>query len=454
MEAEKGDQFDDFGVAAFVEQVFFRGDILTAQTSGGINMDALIMEKSPPLQGTVRVSNSKNAILPILAASLLCTQPVTIRGIPQISDVEALYAMLTCYGAEVTAAPDACRIYFEKIKSCPTPYELVRRLRASFLVTGPLLARAGFCSIALPGGCAIGTRPIDLHLKGLKALGASIKISEGMVHAHCKKLKGASIYLDFPSVGATEHIMMTAVLARGRTMIQNAATEPEITDLASFLNAMGANISGAGTDTIHIKGVKALRGGEYTPIPDRIEAGTLMIAAAMTAGDVTLKNVRLDHIQQIKFKLIEAGAKVEEETDSVRVIGPKQLKAIQVRSLPYPGFATDLQAPIMAMACISKGTSVVTETVFDNRFQHVPELIRMDANIRVEDRSAIVEGQSSLQGAQVCAPDLRGAAALVLAGLCAQGHTQITGIEHLDRGYDALEDKLNALGAKIHRQSL
>lgn len=417
-------------------------------------MDALIMEKSSPLNGTVRVSSSKNAVLPILAASLLCAEPVTLRAVPQISDVEALYAMLTCYGAQVAAAPDACRIQFETVKNCETPYELVRRLRASFLVTGPLLARTGACSIALPGGCAIGTRPVDLHLKGLAALGASIEISAGMVHARCKRLIGAPIYLDYPSVGATEQIMMAAALARGRTVIQNAAAEPEVADLAAFLNAMGAHVRGAGTDTIQIKGVRRLKGGEYIPIPDRIEAGTLMIAAAMTGGDVTLENVRAEHIQPVKSKLQEAGAQVEETEATVRVTAGQRPDAINVKSLPYPGFPTDLQAPMMALACISEGTSVITETVFENRFQHVPELVRMNAAIHVEDRSAIVEGRPRLEGARVCAPDLRGAAALVLAGLCAHGQTEMTGLEHLDRGYDGLERKLQTLGAKIRRQAL
>lgn len=415
-------------------------------------MDALIMEKSPPLKGTVRISSSKNAVLPILAASLLCTEPITLHAMPQITDVAALSEMLTCYGAAITMAQDACNISFNQVKSCETPYDLVRRLRASFLVTGPLLARTGACSIALPGGCAIGTRPVDLHLKGLAALGADIDITGGMVNAKCKRLNGATIYLDYPSVGATEQIMMAAVLANGETQLQNAATEPEVADLAAFLNAMGAKIHGAGTETIQIEGVRSLKGGEYTPIPDRIEAGTMMIAAAITGGDVMIENVLADHIQSVKSKLTEAGAQIEQLECGIRVTSGGALKAIDVKSLPHPGFPTDLQAPMMALACIAQGTSVMTETVFENRFQHVPELVRMNASIRVEDRCAVIEGQDALQGAKVSAPDLRGAAALVLAGLCASGRTEITSLEHLDRGYDRLEHKLKALGANITRQ--
>ena len=415
-------------------------------------MEKIVVEKSGPLKGTVRVSGAKNSVLPILAASLLATEKCVLEDVPALRDVDVICEVLSSLGADVKRnSRERIEIWSDKIDNFEAPYELMRKMRASFLVMGPLLARMGKARISMPGGCAIGTRPIDLHLKGFRALGAEITMGHGYVEARAEKLVGNKIYLDFPSVGATENIMMAAALAEGETIIENVAEEPEITDLANFLNKMGAKIKGAGTDTIRIQGVKRLTGTTHTVIPDRIEAGTYMVAAAMTGGNVLVENVVPDHLKPIIAKLREIDVEIYEEDNGIRVIGPKVIKATDIKTLPYPGFPTDMQAQFMALLSIAKGSSVIIETVFENRFMHVSELKRMGANIRIEGRSAIIEGCKSLTGAQVKATDLRAGAALILAGLVSEGKTEITNIYHIDRGYVDIEKKLRALGAKIYR---
>ncbi|SHI60598.1 UDP-N-acetylglucosamine 1-carboxyvinyltransferase [Geosporobacter subterraneus DSM 17957] len=415
-------------------------------------MAKIIVEKSAPLKGTVRVSGAKNSVLPIIAASLLAQEHCTLEDIPELKDVEVICEVLTSIGSDIKKKPNGIiEINSSRIDNFEAPYELVRKMRASFLVMGPLLARMGRARIALPGGCAIGTRPIDLHLKGFHALGAKIDVGHGYVEASAEKLVGDKIYLDFPSVGATENIMMAATMAEGITIIQNAAEEPEIVDLANYLNGMGAQIKGAGTDTIRIQGVQALKGTRHAVIPDRVEAGTYMVAAAMTGGDVTVLNALPDHLKPIIAKLKECGVEVQENGDHVRVRALNGVNSTDIKTLPYPGFPTDMQAQFMAMLSIAKGTSVVIETVFENRFMHAGELKRMGADIKIEGRSAVVQGVDKLQGAQVTATDLRAGAALILAGLIADGKTEIGDIYHIERGYVGIEDKLRQLGAKIYR---
>ncbi|MGB9779594.1 UDP-N-acetylglucosamine 1-carboxyvinyltransferase [Caldanaerobacter sp.] len=410
-----------------------------------------VVEKSPPLVGTVKISGAKNSVLPILAASLLSADEIVLEDIPPLEDVNVMMELIKNFGAFCEFENGKLKIRVD-IKDVEAPYELVKKMRASFLVMGPILAKLGHARISMPGGCAIGARPIDLHLKGFKSLGADITVGHGYVEARAKKLIGKKIYLDFPSVGATENIMMAAVFAEGVTVIENAAEEPEIVDLANFLNKMGANIKGAGTDVIRIEGVKKLKGAEHTVIPDRIEAGTFMVAAAMTGGNVLIENVIVDHVRAIIAKLVECGIKVKEEKGGIRVKGMKNYKAVDIKTLPYPGFPTDMQAQMMAMMTVAKGTSVIIETVFENRFMHVSELERMGANIKIEGRSAMVTGVDHLTGAEVKATDLRAGAALVLAGLIAEGKTVINNIHHVDRGYVKMEEKLRALGAKIYRE--
>jgi UDP-N-acetylglucosamine 1-carboxyvinyltransferase len=344
------------------------------------------------------------------------------------------------------------RVNPSNITNTTAPYELVNKMRASFLVMGPLLARTGIAKVSLPGGCAIGTRPVDLHLKGFAAMGAEITQGHGYIEARVpQKLRGGKIYLDFPSVGATENIMMAAALADGQTIIENAAIEPEIVDLAMYLSAMGAEVKGAGTDTIKINGVKSLRAANHAVIPDRIEAGTFMIAAAITGGDVIVDNVVPDHLKPVTAKLREAGMEVSEELTSIRVKGGSHIKAVDVKTHPYPGFPTDMQAQMTSLMTRAEGTSMVIETIFENRFMHVSELKRMGANIRIEGRSAIIEGKPQLLGAQVRATDLRAGAALIIAGLAAEGVTEISDLDHIDRGYVKIDEKLRSLGAMISR---
>lgn len=417
-------------------------------------MEKLIVKGGNRLVGAVKTSGAKNAVLPIIAASILGTTPSHLDEVPMLEDVHTISEVLKCLGLAVECSPEknVLDIDSTEITSYEAPYELVRTMRASFLVMGPLLARIGKARISMPGGCAIGARPIDIHLKGFEALGVKIEQGHGYIEASAPEgLKGTSIYFDFPSVGATENIMMAASLAEGTTILENAAEEPEIVDLANYLNKMGAKIRGAGTDTIRIEGVEKLRGADYTIIPDRIEAGTYMIAAAMTGGDIVVENVLPEHQKPLIAKLREAGAVVEEDIDKVRVIGKNPLKAVSIKTLPYPGFPTDMQAQMMAMMVIAEGRSKVTETVFENRFMHVVELNRMGAQISTEGRSAVIDGPCKLTGCDVRATDLRAGAAMILAGLVAEGTTRIGDLHHIDRGYENIVAKLKNLGADIER---
>ena len=418
-------------------------------------MEQLVIHGGNPLRGRVKIGGAKNAVLPIIAAALLGSRGVSVLDdVPALEDVYTISSVLRALGvqANYSAAEHRLRIDATRIETVSAPYELVRKMRASFLIMGPLLAREGRAEISLPGGCAIGTRPIDLHLKGFEALGAQIDITQGAIHASAPKgLKGARIYFDFPSVGATENVMMAASCAEGQTILENPALEPEIVDLANYLNVMGAHIRGAGTNQIKIDGVPGLVAADYTIIPDRIEAGTYMVAAAMTHGDVFIENAISEHLKPVVAKLKEAGAQIEEDIAGIRVRADGAIKAIDLKTMPYPGFPTDMQAQFMAMLAIAEGTSVVTETVFENRFMHVDELVRMGAQIRVDGRTATVEGGRVLKGAAVRATDLRAGAAMVLAGLVAEGETRVGYIHHIDRGYDDLVAKLVALGADIRR---
>ena len=416
-------------------------------------MERLIVKGGNRLVGTVKTSGAKNAVLPIIAASILGTSPSRLDEIPALEDVRTICAVLECLGIKVDASePHTLKIDSREITSCEAPYELVRSMRASFLVMGPLLARKGYARISQPGGCAIGTRPIDLHLKGFEALGVKIEQGHGYIEASAPEdMTGANIYLDFPSVGATENIMMAAAMAKGTTVLENPAEEPEIVDLANYLNQMGARVRGAGTNVITIEGVSELHGVQHSVIPDRIEAGTYMIAAAMTGGDVIIENVLPEHQKPLIAKLREAGALVEEDIDRIHVVGSGRLKAVDIKTLPYPGFPTDMQAQMMAMLSVAEGRSKITETVFENRFMHVVELNRMGANITTEGRSAVITGPAHLTGCTVRATDLRAGAAMILAGLVAEGATEICDIYHIDRGYEEIAAKLTRLGADIKR---
>ena len=416
-------------------------------------MERLIVKGGKRLVGTVKTSGAKNAVLPIIAASIMGTSPSHFDEVPMLEDVRTISEVLRSLGIKVESKEKNCLdIDSTVVESYEPPCELMRNMRASFFVMGPLLARMGKARIYMPGGCAIGARPVDIHLKGFEALGVVLDQQDGFIEATTPNgLKGATIYFDFPSVGATENVMMAAALAEGVTILENAAEEPEIVALASYLNKMGAKIRGAGTDVIRIEGVKELHGADYTIIPDRIEAGTYMIAAAMTGGDVIVDNVLPEHQKPLIAKLREAGAIVEEDIDKVRVIGNGTLKGVSVKTLPYPGFPTDMQAQIMAMMVVSEGKSKVTETVFENRFMHVEELNRMGATITTSDRSANIEGPAKLVGCDVRATDLRAGAAMILAGLVAEGETRIGDLHHIDRGYEDIVEKLKNLGADIER---
>ncbi|HRU40809.1 MAG TPA: UDP-N-acetylglucosamine 1-carboxyvinyltransferase, partial [Candidatus Diapherotrites archaeon] len=407
----------------------------------------LIIEDKCALKGEVKVHSAKNAILPVIAASLLTPDTCVLDEVPYLDDVDIMEEVVRSIGAEAERTNSSLAIKAESISSCEATYELVRKMRASFLIMGPMLARIGKVKISLPGGCAIGTRPIDLHLKGFSLMGANITLGHGYIEAYAEKLKGETIYLDFPSVGATENLMMAACLADGTTTIENAAEEPEIVDLASFLSKMGAVIKGAGTDTIRIEGVKELKGTAHTAIPDRIEAGTYMVAAAATGGDVIVEGVVPEHLKPVTAKLKEMGAEVQEYERAIRVRAAGRLNSVDIKTMPYPGFPTDMQSQMMTAMCLAKGTSIATETVFENRFMHINELKLMGANIKVDGRSAIIEGCEKFSGAKVRATDLRAGAALVIAGLCAEGRTEINDVYHLDRGYIRIEEKLKKLGA-------
>ena len=421
-------------------------------------MEKLIIRGGNRLEGRVRVSSAKNAVLPIIAATMLATTPSRLSEIPQLEDVHTICEVISSLGVKVRYLDEAkSEIEFDAsvLTGVEAPYDLVRRMRASFLVMGPLLARKGEARIALPGGCAIGSRPIDLHLKAFEALGAEIEFGEGYVCARASKgLRGGQVYLDFPSVGATENVLMAAALAEGRTIIENAAQEPEIVDLVTYLNSMGADIRGAGTNVIRVEGVKELKGAPHIVIPDRIEAGTYMIAAAMAGGDVYVENALSEHLKPVVAKLKEVGVTVLEDVDGIRIISDGKLKAADIKTLPYPGFPTDMQAQFLALTTIAEGTSAVTETVFENRFMHVAELQKMGANIRVDGHRAVVDGVRVLHGALVKATDLRAGAALVCAGLVAEGETYVEHLHHIDRGYDNLVGKLRGLGADIVRQTV
>lgn len=416
-------------------------------------MEKLIIKGNNPLNGEIKISGAKNAALPILAASLLSTAPIQISNIPHLQDVTTIVSLLGQMGVRVTLDErNNIEIDSSHLSSFFAPYELVRTMRASVLVLGPLLSRFGEAEVSLPGGCAIGTRPVDQHLKGMQAMGAEMTIENGYIKAKAKRLHGATIVMDIVTVTGTENIMMAAVLAKGQTIIHNAAREPEVEDLANFLNAMGAQVSGAGTSTIVIDGVDELHGGRYHVLPDRIETGTYLAAAAITCGRIKLKNTRPDLLESVLLKLEEIGAIIDTGIDWISLdMKGKRPYAVNISTAPYPAFPTDMQAQMMAVNTIAQGTGVITETVFENRFMHVQELQRMGANIALKGNTAICTGVENLIGAQVMATDLRASASLVLAGLAARGETIIDRIYHIDRGYECIEEKLTQLGAQIHR---
>jgi UDP-N-acetylglucosamine 1-carboxyvinyltransferase len=418
-------------------------------------MEKIRVKGGCKLSGEVNVSSAKNSVLPIIAASILSGDKCYIENAPMLEDVIVLSDVLRSLNGNISIdeVKNVISIDTSNLRHGVPNSELVRKMRASFLIMGPMIARFGKFRLSLPGGCNIGTRPIDLHLKGFTALGAKINLGHGYVEASSNKLIGNKIYLDFPSVGATENIMMAAVLAEGETTIENAAAEPEIEDLSNFLNGMGAIINGAGTDTIKIIGVKTLKGIAHRPIFDRIEAGTFMTAAAITKSKIKINGISEEHLKPVIAKLTESGVLMEIDGDSIIVDGSKDLRPVDIKTMPYPGFPTDMQAQMMSLLCMVKGTSLITETVFENRFMHAPELKRMGANIKIDGRSAVIEGVDGLSGADVKATDLRAGAALILAGLVADGDTTIGDIYHIDRGYVGIEKKFRNLGVDINRIS-
>jgi UDP-N-acetylglucosamine 1-carboxyvinyltransferase len=417
-----------------------------------LDPEKLIISGENRLQGTVRIDGAKNSALSIMAATLLTKDVCILRNVPRLTDVDTMAAVIRKLGIKVEWRGDnTLYIDSDDFNNCEAPYELVKMMRGSILVMGPLLARLKKAKISLPGGCSIGARPVDYHIKGFETLGAQVEVEKGYIEAKVDKLKGDDIYLDFPSLGATENIMMAACLAEGVTRIENAAKDPEVVELGHFLNKMGAKVKGLGTDLIEIEGVKKLHGVDYTIIPDRIEAGTYMIAAAITGGDVLIEKADPLLLKPLIVKLEEAGIRIELEKNLIKVIGLNRVKAVDIKTLPFPGFPTDMQPQFMALSCVAKGTSVITETVFEKRFVHTGDLIRMGADIKVEGHSAIIKGVKKLSAAPVMASDLRGGAALILAGLVAEGTTELSRIYHLDRGYVKLEEKLNSLGADIKR---
>ncbi|MBU5590325.1 UDP-N-acetylglucosamine 1-carboxyvinyltransferase [Clostridium sp. MSJ-4] len=417
-------------------------------------MEKIIIKGGYKLKGEVNISSAKNSVLPIIAASILSGDVSIIENAPMLEDVFVICKVLESLGADVQldTNTNCITIDTKDINSKEEPHsDLVRKMRASFLIMGPMLSRFGRVKLSLPGGCNIGSRPIDLHLKGFSALGAQIDLGHGYVEGRANRLIGNKIYLDFPSVGATENIMMAAVLAKGETVIENSAEEPEIEDLATYLNSMGACIEGAGTGTIKIKGVEELKGVRHRPIYDRIEAGTYMTAAAITKSQIKINGINEEHMKPILAKLSECGVNMEIKNESVIIYGEGDIKAVDIKTMPYPGFPTDMQAQMMALLAIAKGTSIITETVFENRFMHAPELKRMGANVKIDGRSAVIEGVKKLTGAEVKATDLRAGAALIICALAAEGCTSISDVYHIDRGYVDIENKLKALGANIER---
>jgi UDP-N-acetylglucosamine 1-carboxyvinyltransferase len=415
-------------------------------------MDKIVIRGGERLVGEVEIGGAKNAALPIFAACLLTGGVNTLRNIPKLKDVETIGKVLGNLGVKIRKEEGkAYKIDASEITGHEAPYELVKTMRASILVLGPLIARVGKAVVSLPGGCAIGARPVNLHLMGLEALGAKIEIRHGYIYAEADGLKGTTIAFDTPTVTGTENLMMAATLAQGRTVLQNAAMEPEVVDLAHALMKMGAKIKGAGTSTIEIEGVKELQPFDHTIIPDRIEAGTFMVAAGLTRGNIRLVNCSLEHLENVVRKLRECGMEIEPDTHGIRVVGPRRIRSVDVKTAPYPGFPTDMQAQFMVLMSVAKGLSVISETIFENRFIHVSELRRMGADIRVHGHSAIIQGVESLSGAPVMATDLRASASLVLAGLAAEGLTEVSRVYHLDRGYERLDEKLTRLGANIRR---
>lgn len=416
-------------------------------------MDNIRIVGGTRLHGTVRVSGAKNAALPILCASLLADGESVFRNVPDLRDIKTTAKLLEHLGLRVDVQPPVVRVHGAPVAVRDAPYELVKQMRASVLVLGPLVARYGDAKVSLPGGCAIGARPIDQHLKGLEAMGAEVALEHGYVHVTVPagRLRGAEVYFDIPTVTGTENLMCAAALAKGRTTLINAACEPEVEELARVLNKMGGRIDGAGTDTIVIEGVDTLQPVDHAIIADRIEAGTFMVAAAATAGDVLVDGVTLDHLEAVAAKLREAGVVVEREGSGVRVKSTGHFRATDITTAPYPGFPTDMQAQLMVLMCLAEGQSVITETIFENRFMHVSELNRMAARIEIRGRAATVHGPSELQGAAVMATDLRASASLVIAGLVAQGVTEVLRVYHIDRGYERIEEKLAGIGARIER---
>jgi UDP-N-acetylglucosamine 1-carboxyvinyltransferase len=416
-------------------------------------MDKIIVTGGARLSGSVEIGGSKNAALPIMAATLLTPGTFKLTNVPSLVDVRTMGHVLRVLGCQVTHHDHSLTIDTANCRYHEAPYELVKTMRASVCVLGPVLARQKRARVSLPGGCAWGPRPVDFHIRAMKALGADVDIEHGYIVASAERLRGAVIHFDTPSVGATENAMMAAVLAEGTTTIENAAREPEVTALADFLNAMGAGISGAGSGTMTIEGVEELHAVEYRVIPDRIEAGTFMVAVAITGGDVLLTGVTKQHCTAVISKLVEAGVEITDEEGGLRVRGPARARSVNVTTAPYPGFATDMQAQMMALMCVADGTGVITETIYSDRFSHVPELRRLGADISLDHNVAVVTGLRKLSGAKVMATDLRASAALILAGLVAEGETEVSRVYHIDRGYEKIEKKLAGLGASIERVS-
>ena len=414
-------------------------------------MDRLSILGGQPLKGEVSISGAKNAALPLLTLALLTREPMMFSNVPDLNDITTMLGLLAQMGVKVERSGDTVRLDGGCIDNPVAPYELVKTMRASILVLGPLLARCGETRVSLPGGCAIGARPVDQHIKGLQAMGAEISVEQGYVHARCARLKGARLFTDMVTVTGTENLMMAACLAEGETVIENAAREPEVVDLANCLIAMGAGISGAGTDVIRIQGVARLRGARYRIMPGRIETGTYLCAAAATGGAIRLTGTSSGYLDVVVDKLTEAGCDIAVEPDAIRLAAPARLKSVSVRTEPYPAFPTDMQAQFMAINAVADDTAVIRETIFENRFMHAVELIRLGADIKIDGNTAFVKGVAKLDGAAVMATDLRASAGLVIAGLAAQGETLVDRIYHLDRGYEKLEQKLSALGARVRR---
>lgn len=414
-------------------------------------MDKLLIEGGAVLRGEVAISGAKNAALPILCAALLSAEPLELSNVPELNDIATMLRLLEEMGVKIQRDGHRVTLDASQISNPVASYERVKTMRASILVLGPLVARCGEARVSLPGGCAIGARPVDQHIKGLQAMGAEVIVEQGYVHAKANRLKGARICTDMVTVTGTENLMLAACLAAGETIIENAAREPEVVDLANCLVAMGARISGAGTDTIRIQGVERLHGAQHRVMPDRIETGTYLCAAAVTGGTVRLTDTSAAYLDAVVDKLLDAGCEITMERDAIRLQAPARLKAVSLRTAPYPAFPTDMQAQFMAMNCVADGVATIRETIFENRFMHVNELLRLGANIQIEGNNAVVRGVERLQGATVMATDLRASASLIVAGLVAQGETLIDRIYHLDRGYEKIEDKLHALGARVRR---